>query len=147
MTRTKSATWFEAKVRYRKVMETGSEKMVTDTYAIDSLSFTETEKKTIEYVKPFVNGDYEILSMGYAAYKEVVFSDDTEADKYYKVKTAYITIDEKTAQEKRSTVTYLVQGKSLEDARKNIEDTLKNGMIDFEVSSVVETKVLDVVEA
>jgi len=68
------------------------------------------------------------------------------ADKWYKAKLQFITIDEKTEKEKRTAVYYLVQGSSLENARKNIDEVMGGTMIDYVISGVNETKIMDVFE-
>lgn len=41
--RSRTSTWFETKVKYQKTMEDGSEKVVSEAYVVDALSFTEAE--------------------------------------------------------------------------------------------------------
>ena len=68
------------------------------------------------------------------------------ADKWYKAKLQFITIDEKTEKEKRSTVSYLVNAGSFNGSVKNIEEVMGGTMIDYVISSVSETTVMDVYE-
>ena len=65
---------------------------------------------------------------------------------WYKSKVQFITIDEKTDKEKRSNVYYLVEGVNLESARHNIDLVMDGTMIDYVISSVSETKIMDVFE-
>lgn len=66
--------------------------------------------------------------------------------RWYKSKLQFITIDENTQKEKRANVYYLVEGVSLESARKNIDKVMGGTMIDYVISSVSETKIMDVFE-
>jgi hypothetical protein len=66
--------------------------------------------------------------------------------RWYKAKLQFITIDEKTDKEKRTNVYYMVQGSSLENARMNIDKVMNGTMIDYVISSVSETKIMDVFE-
>ena len=68
------------------------------------------------------------------------------ADKWYKAKLKFITIDEKTDKEKKTAVYYLVQAGSFEGARKNIEDVMGGTMIDYVIDTVSETPIMDVFE-
>ena len=68
------------------------------------------------------------------------------ADKWYKAKLQFITYDEKTDKEKRSSVTYLVQAGSFNGAVKNIDEAMGGTMIDYVISSVAETTLMDVYE-
>ena len=66
--------------------------------------------------------------------------------RWYKSKLQFITIDEKTEKEKRSNVYYLVEGCSLESARRNIDEVMGGTMIDYSIASVSETPIMDVFE-
>lgn len=144
--RSKTAEWFETKVQYEKVQVDGMQKKVTEQYVVDALSFTEAESSIIEEMKPYVSGDYKIKNITPANYHEVFFSDDTQDDKWYKVKLTFITIDEKTEKEKHSIVHYLVQARSTGTAQQAINDVMSKSMIDYETVSISETKILDVFE-
>ena len=96
----------------------------------------------------YIHGEFEVAEIDRAPYKEIFF-DDVERDsntRWYKSKLQFITIDEKTEKEKRANVNYLVQGSSLESARKNIDEVMGGTMIDYSIASVSETSVIDVFE-
>lgn len=144
--RTRSAQWFEIKIKYEKTMEDGLEKKVSEAYTIDALSFTEAESRIMEEMSSYISGGFEVVDIKKAAYKEIFFSDDANADRWYKARLQFITIDEKTEKEKRSTVTYLVQAATLTSAVKNIETVMGGTMIDYVIASVAETQIMDVFE-
>jgi hypothetical protein len=138
--------WFETIVRYDKTMEDGEVKKVSEVYVVDAISFGEAEESITGILTKYISGDFDIKNINPAPYSEIFFSDKDTDDKYYKVKLAFITIDERTQKEKKSKVTYLVQANSLEQARKNTEEVMSGTMIDYEFVSVTETKILDVFE-
>jgi len=144
--RSKTATWFECKIRYDKVMEDGLQKKVTEQYVVDAISFSEAEKRITEEMSAYVSGEFEVADVKKAQYKEIFFDDAEMSDRYYKAKLMFITIDEKTAKEKRSAVTYLVQAATLDGAVKNINEVMNGTMIDYEKSNIAETKIMDVFE-
>ena len=144
--RTRTAIWFEAKVRYEKVMEDGLQKKVTELYVIDALSYSEAETRIMDEMSSFISGEFEVADLKKAAYKEVFFSDKETDDRWYKARLQFITTDEKTEKEKRSAVTYLVQAATLDGAVKNINEVMNGTMIDYEKSNIAETKVVDVFE-
>ena len=144
--RSRTANWFECKIRYEKVMEDGLQKKVNENYVVDALSFPEAEKRIIEEMSSYISGQFDVADIKKAAYGEIFFSDDDLADKWYKAKLQFITIDEKTEKEKRSTVTYLVQAGSFNAAVKNIEEVMSGTMIDYVIASIAETTLMDVFE-
>lgn len=108
-----TSNWFEVGIRYQKTQEDGSEKSVTEKYAIDALSFTEGESAITEEMAAYISGEFKVKSMQEASYREVFFSDKDDDDCWYKAKLQFISFDDKSNKEKRSNVTYLVQAKSM----------------------------------
>jgi hypothetical protein len=127
-------------------MEDGMQKKVTETYVVDALSFTEAEQRITEEMSSYISGEFEVSDIKRAAYKEIFFSDEEMADRWYKSKLQFITIDEKTEKEKRSNVNYLVQAGTLNGAVKNIGEVMGGTMIDYVIASVAETTIIDVYE-
>ena len=144
--RSRTANWFLCKIRYEKVMEDGLQKKVTELYVVDALSFSEAEAGIMEEMATYISGEFEVYEIDRAVYKEIFFSDDDMADKWYKAKLKFITIDEKTEKEKKTTVYYLVQAGSFEGAHRNIDEVMGGTMIDYIIDTVSETTIMDVFE-
>lgn len=144
--RSRTANWFLCKIRYNKMMENGLQKKVTEQYVVDGLSFTEAEARITQEMSSYISGEFDIAEIDRCVFKEIFFSDQESADKWYKAKLQFITIDEKTDKEKKTAVYYLVQGSSLENARKNIDEVMGDTMIDYCISGVNETPIMDVFE-
>ena len=125
-------------------MEDGTQKKVTETYTVDALSFTEAEQRIMEEMSSYISGEFEVADIKKAAYKEIFFSDLDSADRWYKAKLQFITIDEKT--EKRSNINYLVNAGTFNAAVKNIDEVMGGTMIDYVIASVTETQLMDVFE-
>lgn len=144
--RSRTANWFLCRIRYEKTMEDGLQKKVTEQYVVDAVSFTEAEARITQEMASYISGQYTIEEIDRCQFGEVFFSDDELADKWYKSKLAFITIDEKTEKEKKTKVNYLVQGMNLENARKNIDEVMGGTMIDYMILGVNETPIMDVFE-
>lgn len=139
------AKWFETKVRFDKTMENGTVKKVTEHYLVDALSFTEAEARTNEEVTPFMSGDFDVSAVKKSNISEI-FRDET-GDRWYKVKVAFITIDEKTAVEKRKASYILVQASSFKGAYDNFIEGMIGTMADYEIAGIAETAIMDVYNA
>ena len=148
--RSRTATWFECKIRYEKVMEDGLQKKVAEVYTVDAMSYSEAEKRITEEMSSYISGEFEVDKITKAAYKEVFFDEpgdgDAPADRWYRAKLDFITIDEKTEKEKRSRVTYLVQASNLKSALKGIEEVMSGTMIDYDAAALTGTNLMDVFE-
>ena len=136
------ANWFECKVRYVRMLETGMQKAVNEPYLVDALSFTEAESRITEEMAPFISGEFTVSAVKREKLSEVFY--DETGDKWYKVKYNIITVDEKTAVEKKTSVTTLVQSANFQAALDNFMEGMKGTMADFEIASITETPLMDV---
>ena len=137
-------TWFECKVRYEKTLENGMNKKVTEPYLVDALSFTEAETRIIEEVSPYISGEFTIADIKRANYTELFFCEEDSADRWFKCKLTFISLDEKSGAEKKTSSNVLVQAADLRDAVKKLDEGMKGSMMDYVISSMAETAIMDV---
>lgn len=135
---------FECSLKYEKTMENGKEKKVTELYLVDALSITEAEARLIEEMTPFISGEFQCKGIKEAKYSEIFFSKEVTADRYFKCKLLFITLDEKSGKEKTTSTQILVQAADLRDAVKKLDEGMKGTMADYRIASVSETKIMDV---
>lgn len=136
--------WFTCKIRYEKVAENGMNKKVTEPYLVDALSFTEAESRIIEEITPFISGEFEVAGVAKANYNELFTSEEESADRWFKCKLWFITLDEKSGAEKRTAFNVLVQASDLRDAIKKLDEGMKDTLADYVIASVSETAIMDV---
>ena len=74
--RSRTAQWFECKIKYEKVMEDGLQKQVVEQYVVDALSFAEAEQRITEQMSQYISGEFEVADVKKAAYKEIFFMSD-----------------------------------------------------------------------
>lgn len=139
----KKGYWFEVTVKYERMLDDGSNKKVSETYVTEALSFSEAEKRIMNEIGKSVRGGIEVKKMAPASYKEVIFSDNTSDEHWFKAKVSFITLDEKSGKEKRSMVQYLLQADTFDDAVTHINEFMRSSG-DFLTATVSETKILDV---
>ena len=137
-------TWFECKIRYEKIMDNGMNKKVTEPYLVDALSFTEAEARIIEEMIPYISGEFTVSDIKRANYSELFCSDDPSADRWFKCKLWFITLDEKSGAEKKTATHVLVQAADLRDAVKKLDEHMKGSLADYVIASMAETAIMDV---
>lgn len=137
-------TWFECKIRYEKTLENGMVKKVVEPYLVDALSFTEAEARILEEITPFISGEFTVADIKRANYSELFPSEEEAADRWFKCKIVFITLDEKSGAEKKHAVQVLVQAADLRDAVKKLDEGMKGTMADYQIASVAETLIMDV---
>ena len=142
--KSKASKFYEVKVQYRKLLEDGKEKKVTEQYVVEALSFTEAEARIAEEMLPYTDGDLDVVSEKIAPYNEIILSEKSDDDKWFISKVSLITLDEKTAKEKKTSRRLLVQAETSEKAMDYTKEMFSHGMSDYSIDSVHDTPTLDV---
>ena len=136
--------WFETKVRYSKMMENGVSKKVTESYLVDALSCTEAEARATEEVSPYISGEFNVSAVKQAKYSDIFLDEADSADRFFKCKVAFLTINEKTGTEKESFTNMLVQASDLREAIKSLDKGMEGSMADYHIKGVNETPIMGV---
>ena len=126
------------------MQENGCVKPVTDVYVVDALSFTEAEARTIEYVTPYISGEFTVTDIKRAKYAEVW--ENSAAEKWYEAQLEFITIDERTGSEKRTKNRMLVQANTLSEAMQAVAENMRGTMADYEAVCIKETPILEFIQ-
>lgn len=136
--------WYEGVIRYEKVTEEGKVKKVNELYLVDALSATECEARLIEEMTPFITGEFAVKSVKESNYSELFLSEEEAADRYFKCKLIFITLDEKSGKESKTSTLILVQAADLRDAVKKLDEGMKGTLADYQIGSVAETAIMAV---
>ena len=140
------STYFECKVKYDRTLETGAQKTVTEPYLVDALSFTEAEARITDEMRPFATtGEFAVTAVKKVKFDDIFFHDG--GDRWYKVKINMITIDEKTAAEKRTASNSLVQASDFKQALDIFLANMRGVAFDYEIAGINETPIMDVFAA
>ena len=136
--------YYESTVKYRKTDEQGVNKVVTESYIVSALSFSEAESNINEQMKVYVGEDFKVVNIKLTNYLEIATFED--ADIWFKSKISLLYFDEENGKEKKSNIYMLVQANSAREAYDNTIATLKGTISDFTIPSVSETKIVEVFE-
>lgn len=137
--------WFECKVSYERQADSMGMKKVSESYLVDALSFTEAEKRIIKEVRPFVSvGELEVVNIRRARIAELFLNEEAEDDRYFRAKVNFITVDEKSGSEKKTSATMIVKSDSLPNAVTELKAQLDSQMASYEIAAVTDTQILDI---
>lgn len=137
-----SVTWYECKVKYRKTHETGEQKMTTETYLLDAISYTEAEARINEEMAAYTSEEFMITNIKVANFSEVHPYENS--DRWFKSKVSMIAYDEDSGKEKKSNIYLLVQANDVKEAYDNTITAMKGTMGDYSVPSITESPIMDV---
>jgi len=136
--------YFECSVKFRKTNEQGTNKVVTEPYLVDAISFTEAETIINQKMKETISEEFRVVNIKLTNYSEVASFEDT--DYWFKSKVSLLAYDEESGKERKTNMYLLVQANDAKQAYDNTVITMKNTMGDYSVPSVSETKIVEVFE-
>ncbi len=136
--------WFECKIKYDKTGNDGIINTVSENYLVDALSFTEAEARINLEMKPFISGEFLVANIKRVKIAELFDSANSSADKWYRSKVNFVTLDEEKGIEKRTPSTMYVKAEDMQDALNNLLAGLKNTLGDYEIANITETAIMDV---
>jgi hypothetical protein len=138
------ANWFECKIKYDKTGDDGLIKTVSENYLVDALSFTEAEERINQEMKPFISDEFLVANIKRAKIAELFDHPDATADRWYRSKVNFVSLDEEKGIEKRIPSTMYVKAGDMQGALANLLNHMKTTLADYEIASIVETTLMDV---
>lgn len=151
--RNRSGFWMEATIAYNETNENGIEKEKREKYTVEAATFIDCEtniRKEMEYN----NRPIKVTAITKPKYGTICFNTDAAAENWYKCKVCITEeVEVKTRKGGVRTKTkvvshyHLVQAIDVDDARRAIKDAVyQYSTEDYEISDIVKTKILDVLE-
>ena len=136
-------TWFESKVKYMKVSESGSESMVTENFLLDAVSYTDAETRIIRQMQQIVRGgEFQIVDIKKSRIAEVFPFENGEW--WFKAAINLVTIDEEAGKEKKIKTNYLIMADDIKEALTRLDESLEYLVIPFVVTSLAVSPIVDV---
>lgn len=135
-------TWYDCSVKYRMTTEEGSQKIVTESYLVDAISFTEAESRINEQMKSHISDEFVVSNIKLTNISEVRSFDNS--DRWFRAKVNLIAYDEVNGKEQKANIYLLVQANDAKDAYYKTIVAMKNTMSDYSIPAITETKIIDV---
>ena len=155
--------WYQVKARLERVQDDGNQKIVSENYLVQAFSFGMAENAIQKEIAPFASGEFDIISVARKNYSEIItdkfgFSRidgearrilgqkdaSTNPDKWFKCKLNFITLDERSGKEKKTSQFFLVNANTAMAAHELVDEFMMSSVADYEVEQVDETKILEV---
>ena len=136
-------TWFESKVKYNKVSQSGNEQMVTENFLLDAVSYTDAETRTIRQMQELVRGgEFQIVDIKKSRIAEVFPYENGEW--WFKATINLVTVDEEAGKEKKMRTYYLIMADDIKEALARLEESLSFLVIPYVVSALAVSTIVDV---
>lgn len=137
-----SAIWFECKVKYRKMDDTGVQKVTTEPYLVDALSYTEAETRINKEMSAYISEEFKITNIKVASYAEIHPFEN--ADRWFKSKVSLLAYDEESGKERKSNINILLQANDIKEAFDNTVTVMKGTMGEYTIPLISESPIMDV---
>ena len=136
-------TWFETKVKYMKVSESGNEAMVTESFLLDAVSYTDAETRIIRQMQEIVRGgEFTIVDIKKSRIAEVFPYEDGEW--WFKATINLVTVDEEAGKEKKIKTFYLIMADDIKEALARLDESLNYLVIPFVTTAIAVSPIVDV---
>ncbi len=136
-------TWFESKVKYNKVAQSGNEQMVTENFLLDAVSYTDAETRIIRQMQQMVKGgEFQIVDIKKSRIAEVFPFEAGEW--WFKATINLVTVDEEAGKEKKLRAYYLIMADDIQEALDRLAESLSFLVIPYVVSAITVSTIVDV---
>ena len=137
-----STIWYECKVKYKKTDENGGQKVTTEPYLVDAVSYTEAESRITEEMSAYISEEFKITNIKIANYAEIHPFENT--DRWFKSKVSLLAYDEESGKERKSNMYLLVQANDVKEAFDNTVSVMSGTMGDYTIPAITESPIFDV---
>jgi hypothetical protein len=134
--------WYECKIKYRKTDDTGLQKVATEPYLVDALSYTEAESRINEELSAYISEEFKITNIKVANFAEIHPFEN--ADCWFKSKVSLVAYDDESGKERKTNMYLLVQANDVKEAYDNTIHVMKNTMGDYSIPAISESPIMDV---
>jgi len=137
-----SSMWYECKVKYRKTDEIGNQKVTTEPYLVDAMSYTEAESRINEEMAAYISEEFKITNIKFANYAEIHPFEN--ADRWFKSRVSLLAYDEESGKERKTNMYILLQANDVKEAFENTVQVMKGTMGDYSIPAISESPIMDV---
>lgn len=134
--------WFECKVKYVKVTESGKEQTVTENFLLDAVSFTDAETRIIRQMREMVKGEFAVTDIKKSRIAEVFPYENGEW--WFKATINLVTVDEEAGKEKKLRTQYIIMADDIKEALARLDESLSFMVIPYVISSLAVSTIVDV---
>lgn len=138
--------WHIVKFRYVEVQPDMTGKNMTEQVLVDAVNFTDAET-IVTNAKASEYTDFEVVAISRLKANEVIPDVCVSGcpDKWYKVKMAFFTLNERTGKEKKASYIVYLNADCTHTAEVTVDKKMQGSIQDYTIEQVTETKVTDVI--
>lgn len=133
--------YIETKVSYLKEAANGKMKKVNDVYLIVAPSFADAENRAKAKYDGYSLDEFKVAAVKKCDFGAII---NGTGDKWWRVKINVVETNEKTGEDKKKAIAFLVQGYGVRTAIEGFDKYMRGDTTDYEISAVTETAILEI---
>ena len=137
-----NTTWYECKIKYRKTLDNGIQKLVSELYLVDAMTYTEAESRISTEMSAYISEEFKITTIKTANFSEIHPFENT--DRWFKSKVSLIAFDEESGKERKTNLYILVQANDVKEAFDNTTEVMKTTLGEYSIPAISESAIMDV---
>jgi len=134
--------YFQSNIKYTQQDEQGRQKTINESYLFNALDYTDAETQTHEHIAQNWP-DFQLIAIKKQNFQEVFLIENGD-EAFYKAKVSYLTFNEATQTDKKTSYWMLLNAEGVREAYESLRSRL-GPINDYEIESVIKTNILEVV--
>ena len=134
--------WMTCTVKYTKQTESGAFKRVAEKHLFAAMTFTDAETRVYEELGEMIRGEFFVTAIAKEEVHDIFGFEDS--DVWWKCKISFSSTMEDSDKEKKTNQTFLVGASSVKEATERLNESLSTMLVDFEVTSVVKSPIVEI---
>lgn len=138
-------SYYQTTARVDRVTENGEQKKVSEKCLVDALTCTEAIEQTTAELHSTTSGDFEITEVKKMPIAEAL--GNLDGDKFFLAKVNIITVDERSAKEKKTQFQWLIGADVYDEAKAVLAAEIKKSLADIEIVGLTESPIVGYIPA
>lgn len=136
--------WFEVKVRYDDINESGKSVVKNETYLVEAMDFSEAEDNSVVFLSQFNRTEIKVVSIKRSKISEMILGKGGE-ENYFEAKVKTEEVDADSGRSKQISMSVFVEATDLIKARELVEEFTSTWLVDTRITSIAESKIFSVI--
>lgn len=135
-------SWFTVKLKYTKQLDNGTLKRVIEPYLVAAMTFTDAEARIYEEMGNAIRGEFTVSGISRTEVHDIFSIDGSNV--WFKCRVSYESADDEGGKAKKINQYFLTEGTNVKDACENLIENLSDLMVDYKISSVAESPIIEI---
>lgn len=138
-------SYYQTTARVDRITEKGEQKKISEKFLVDALTCLEAIERTTAELHSTSSGDFEITEVKKMPIAEAL--GNLDGDKFFLAKVNIITLDERSAKEKKTQFQWLIGADVYDIAKAVLTEEIKKSMADIGIAGLVESPIVGFIPA